>query len=101
MLANVLRGSARKIKQREVVWRYLYNLRPTLAYYLAPKPTSPEAKRVLADLNADGLAMTSVQELLGPSACYRELDAAVESVKGDLAGPLNRARAAADRTAIG
>ena len=59
-----LKAVARK---SPLVWRYYRNLKPTLNYRfkLDLKPSSMEADRVLRDLNADGIAVTTVEALLG------------------------------------
>lgn len=59
-----LKAAARR---SPLVWRFYHNLKPTLNYRFKPglKPISAETDRVLRDLNADGIAVTSVEALLG------------------------------------
>jgi hypothetical protein len=79
-----------------LTWRYLFNLAPTLSYWLDRPALSGEAARVVADLNRDGVAITSAQALLGPVSCYGELCATVERLKLSLSEQLAGARAHAD-----
>ena len=63
-------------------WRCVDNLRPTLAYRLAPRPVlAKEPARVLDDLNRRGVAKTSVAALLGPHSCYDDLQQAITALE--------------------
>jgi hypothetical protein len=55
-----------------------------------------EARRVLADLNRDGIAITSARALLGPDSVYDALAAAVTGLECDMAETLAAARAEAE-----
>jgi hypothetical protein len=96
MLPTNLRRLVRAGRRFEFTWRYVFNLRPTLAYRFSTGAPSGEAARVLADLNRDGIAVTSARELLGAGPFYDELGAAVDRLEGDLADRLRTARAGAD-----
>lgn len=83
-------------------WRYVFNLRPTVEYGLRPRRVDGEAARVLAGLNRDGIAISSVDALLDDTACYDELVATVDRLEEALADSLAASRAEADATdAIG
>jgi hypothetical protein len=82
----------------EFTWRYLFNLQPTLAYQLSSKFLPDEASRVLADLNRNGIAITSVEKLLGVNSCFNELTASVDTLEDDLASHLETVRGTADDT---
>ncbi len=82
----------------EFTWRYVFNLQPTLAYQFSSRPLSGEAARVLADLNRNGIAITSAETLLGASSCYDELSAAVDGLENGLMDRLDMSRTAADDT---
>jgi hypothetical protein len=73
ILSNAIRSGRRFSKQHELTWRYVLNLGPSAAYALHGKAPSGEAARVLQVLNRDGVAITSVDALLGPQSCYPEL----------------------------
>jgi hypothetical protein len=86
----------------EFTWRYVFNLRPTLAYQFGSRPLSGEAARVLAALDSHGIAITSARKLLGADSCYDELTAAADRLEDDLGKQLRVARTAADdRGAVG
>src|SRR4051812_3943383 len=51
-------------KQTDFTWRYMLNLGPTVSYAMAPETLSAEARRVVTDLNRDGVAVSSVDKLL-------------------------------------
>ena len=80
-------------KRSELTWRYLLNLQPTLSYALNPGALPNEAARVLYDLNRNGVALTSVQALLGENSCYGELTRAVDQREVDMASQLDAFRA--------
>jgi hypothetical protein len=82
-------------------WRYLFNLRSTLTYRLDRQRLRGAAWRVLAELNHNGVAMTSVDELLGPGSCYEELNRQVEDLKRDWSERIIEARNRVDDGEIG
>jgi hypothetical protein len=79
-------------------WRYFDNLAPLLAYRLGRGELVGEAARVLAELNRNGVAITSVESLLGARSCYPELEQAAERLQRDLAERIAAAKEAANRT---
>ena len=84
----------------EFTWRYLFNLAPTLAYQFGRHSLSGEAARVLATLNRDGVAITTVDRLFGQSACYDELQSNVDRLeREDLAEEIAALRANSDASA--
>jgi hypothetical protein len=66
----MLRKLSRAGRHFEVTWRYSFNLAPTLAYRLGRRSLSDEAERVVGELDGNGVAISSVQRLLG-SGCAR------------------------------
>jgi phytanoyl-CoA dioxygenase PhyH len=102
VLTTNLRALVRAGRKFEFTWRYLFNLQPTLAYQFSSKSLPGEAVRVLADLNRDGIAITSVQKLFGANSYYNELSTAVDGLEDDLAKQLKLARTTAnDSDAVG
>jgi len=89
-----IRRIVRAGRTYEFAWRYLYNLGPTLSYRLSRARLSPEAGRVLLDLNLHGVAITSAGRLLGVNSCYEELSAAVVKAECDLSEDIESARTA-------
>jgi hypothetical protein len=77
-------------------WRYGFNLKSTLSYRLDRAAPTGEAARVLADLNRDGVAVTSVAQLLGDNSCLHEMDAAVKQLQDGWAERIAAERAKAD-----
>jgi hypothetical protein len=57
---------------------------------------SDEAARVLADLNQNGIAITSAWKLLGADSCFNKLSEAVGELEDELASQLRTNRTAAD-----
>lgn len=80
---------------RSFKWRYLDNLRPSLAYRSHHGPLSGEAGRVLKDLDRYGIAITSANTLLGSDSLYGELRGAAYRLERDMAKEIAAARAAA------
>ncbi|MGI8402100.1 MAG: phytanoyl-CoA dioxygenase family protein [Gemmatimonadaceae bacterium] len=94
-----IRRLARAARKYELTWRYAYNLAPTLRQKRKEPPLTGEAARVLADLNRDGIAISSVQALLGKDSPYAEMLKTVKRLELDMAGEIERAReSAADET---
>ena len=89
----MLRRIGRAGRRFELTWRYSFNLAPTLAYRYAKRPLPAESARVLADLDRNGVAITSVQQLMGSDSCYQELMEAVAKAEQDQAAVIAAARA--------
>lgn len=102
MIPQPIRRLARQGRKHELTWRYGFNLVPSLSHRMRRQPLSGEAARVLEELNRSGIAITSVDALMGQSACYTDLTAAVERLQQDRAAEIAEARThATDDTAIG
>ena len=81
-------------------WRYGFNLKSTLAYRFG-QPVSwaainGEARRVLDELNRNGVAITSVEKLFSNTSCFDELCRAVDELENDWAGQIATERAKAN-----
>jgi hypothetical protein len=96
MRMTILKTLAKKVRQRELGWRYVFNLRPTLSYRMNRPVLSGEAARVLRELNRNGVAITSARDFLGTDSCYPQLEAAVAKLEQDLAGKLAARRTIAE-----
>jgi hypothetical protein len=90
-----LKQRLRAYRDSEFKWRYIDNLVPTLVYKLQHQRLSDESARILSDLNYNGVAITSVSELLGQDSCYDELKASAESLEHNLTDQIASARIAA------
>jgi Phytanoyl-CoA dioxygenase (PhyH) len=89
--------------KREVglTWR-LFNLGPTITYRRSGQRPAGEAARVLADLERDGVAVSSVQALLGSDDLLVEMQRAAAQLEVDKADELAATRErAADRGDVG
>lgn len=90
-IAKQLRVATRK---SEATWRYGYHLPDVIASRLNPPPApSAEIQRVVADLNQNGVARTSVAALLTSDGLYRELRSEVDEIQRARAAELAAVRA--------
>ena len=102
MIPTVIRRLARASRKFDPTWRYVFNLAPTLSYRLNSPSLTGESLRVLRDLNRDGVAITSIQALLGSDSCCREMYEAVEGLQSRISDRIAEARTqASDSDAIG
>lgn len=90
---------ARSLRDSTLKWRYIDNLAPLIKYTVKPKSLSGEARRVLADLNRDGIAITTAKKLLSDYSLYQQLDTEVDRIEKKLASELDRARREAEGVA--
>ena len=97
----ILKTLAKRVRQKEIGWRYVFNLRPTLNYRMNRPPLTAEAARVLRELNRDGVAITSARDLLGTDSCYPQLEAAVAKLEEDLSEKLAARRTVAETQETG
>jgi hypothetical protein len=78
-------------------WKYGFNYRATFAYRGARPPLSAEAARILAELNRNGIALTSVAQLLGENDCFRAMESAVVQLEQSQSAHIEAEREAAQR----
>jgi hypothetical protein len=95
MKETVLQRAARRAGRNGFAWRYLLNFRSALLFRLSHPALRGEAARVLAGLNRDGVAVTSVERLLADDASYRELVSDVSRMQKELSGEPAAARGTA------
>ena len=93
MTGKALRRIGRAGRKFEFTWRYLFNLAPTLSYRVQRRSIDGEAARVLADLNRDGIAVTTVQSLSGMDSCFDLLCEEFDSLQRSMADHIEQARA--------
>ncbi len=70
------------------VWRYVLNSGPTLRYRRSRQPLSLEGTRILTDLNATGLATSTVERLTGDPTLLPQLRDAARRLEGESPRPL-------------
>jgi hypothetical protein len=89
-------------RRNEFTWRYMLNLRPTVSWALSSRaPLSGECRRVLADLDRDGVALTTASRLFGHDGAFADLHGTFERLMNDQAEEVEAVRSAAlnnDRT---
>jgi hypothetical protein len=83
---------ARNFRDSSFKWRYIDNLSPLLKYAFKPGSMSAECERVLNDINRNGIAISSAQNLLGDYALYQQLTAEIDRLEQKLAPELEKAR---------
>lgn len=85
-----------RVARSPLKWRYRDNLRPLLSYrFNGREPLSAEAVRVLDEFNRRGIAITTVDALLGDDALFRELSSKVADLEREWAAEVEAARAVA------
>lgn len=89
---TIIEQAARRFRRNGFAWRYLLNFRPALLFRLSHPALQGEAARVLAGLNRDGVAVTSVGRLLADDAFYRELVSDVGRMQKKVGGEAAAAR---------
>src|SRR6476646_2736018 len=95
-----LRGAKsqlRRIRQSDFYWRYVSNCKPWRSYKLDRTHLNDTKRLLLRDLRRDGIALTTVKELMTESSLFEHLENAVWSLeKTTLAEVLPQARERAD-----
>lgn len=104
-MREIIRNLAQKSRRTEIFWRYGFNFLPTLNYrFGAARGASPGeiTRRVVENLDREGIFITSVDELLGDKNIYTELETEVEKLTAARCEELDRLRPrAADSEKIG
>jgi hypothetical protein len=78
--------------QSDISWRYLANWKPWIAYQRTRKPLDAIQADIVAQLERDGIAITSVEEFFGNSRLFEELEIAVQQRERDMADEIHKAR---------
>ncbi|MFK8115167.1 MAG: hypothetical protein AB8B91_23395, partial [Rubripirellula sp.] len=100
MTISILRKVAKASRKSEFTWRYASNLRATLGHRLHRRGLSGPATEVLNNLDRDGVAITSISELLGECPLYEEMCAAVAELEEQQAELLAADRLSASQPAL-
>jgi hypothetical protein len=95
---SIIRKLSVAARRSELPWRYGFNLAPSLAWRTQAGQATGETKRVLTDLNRDGIALTSARALLGPQSLYQDLRSTVARMEEERAMELAAYRNTADDT---
>lgn len=80
-MRQIIRKVARESRRREFFWRYGFNFSPTIKYVAGngDKLSSVE-RNVLKQLNQNGIAISTVDELLSEKSLFQELDSATNKI---------------------
>ena len=99
---KILQSLKRKVRQNSLAWQYLLNFKPSVSHMCSKPKLSGEARRVLEDLQRDGIAVTTKDALLGGGSAYQRLEAEVERLQKEDGSKIEAARAhASDPNSIG
>jgi hypothetical protein len=98
MSRSLARRIARAGRNHEFTWRYLFNFGSTVSYRLEKPRLSPAARGVAEDLKRDGIAITSVADLLGKNQCYEALLHQVNLLESDRLNEIEAARNSAENS---
>jgi Phytanoyl-CoA dioxygenase (PhyH) len=85
------------LRQSDFFWRYVANCKPWSTYKLNKTQLNDAQRSLLCDLRRDGIALTTVKELMRESSLFEQLESAVWSLeRTTLSGDLPQARDLAD-----
>lgn len=101
MVADLVANAKRRARRNGLVWRYVLNLKPTLAYRLGGQAPSGAAADVLAQLRRDGVARTTVRDLFPNASLLDELLESVKQIETVKAGEISAARRSATSEEVG
>lgn len=77
----MIRKLVRQGRHNELIWRYGFNILPLLRYRFEPNYGFDDSTRnVISSLKRDGIAISSVDDLLGNNTSFEEMEIAVESL---------------------
>jgi hypothetical protein len=79
-----LRLVVRSLRNNEFIWRYGFNFAPTVRYSVARgNDLGSTEKRILKELNRDGVAIASVEDLWADRSEFDELGTTVDAIMVD------------------
>jgi hypothetical protein len=94
---GIKRHLGRALRQSDFYWRYVANGKPWSAYKLYRTSLSDTQRLLLRDLRRDGIALTTVQELISEASLFEQLEATVRTLeRTTLSADLLRAREGVD-----
>lgn len=94
-IKSKLRKAIKWVSDSYLVWR-VKNLKPIILYGVYRQPLNPVQKKVLDDLNKNGIAITHVDDLLSNLTIFKELEAFVNDVETNKKSEIEDARKQAD-----
>ncbi len=97
-----MRSVVKSVKKTDLVWRYGYNLAPTINYKINNKNRLNDIEKgILKQLNSDGIAVTSVGELFDGNSEFQALDIATKSLLENRKQEIDELKSMANNPAIG
>ena len=96
MSTSLLRKYVRTARTNELTWRYLFNLAPSMQYARSRRSLAGEPSRILTELDANGVAVTTAQQLFGGQSIYDDLAITVDRMEQENASVLEQGRASAN-----
>jgi hypothetical protein len=101
-LATYTHRLGRAYRRNRFAWRYVRNAAPSLAYAMQRRALVAESARVLAEMNRDGVATTTLEALGVGGELFEALSESVAELERRKADELDAARRAAqDASRIG
>jgi hypothetical protein len=90
-------------RKKEFFWRYGFNFVPTFQYRFGSSSNFDNSSQtIIKNLNRDGIAISSVEDLLGDSDLFMDLEDSVNKILNERADELNKLKLKAnDLNAIG
>lgn len=80
-MRQIIRKIAKESKRREFFWRYGFNFSPSLKYVAeSDDKLSQTEKNIIKSLNKDGIAISTIDELLSEKVLFQELDSATNNI---------------------
>ena len=89
----IKQGIRHACKHSDLTWRYIANLSPSLEHQRLCRPLPPPHQGLLENLRRDGIAIISMNEFMGDSPLYSELERAVWEYEDKMAEEIRRLRA--------
>jgi hypothetical protein len=97
-MRQAIRNIVRESRRKEFFWRYGFNFLPSLNYRLAADACGEAARRVVRNLDRDGIAVASVDELPGAKNLFAELESKVAEIMETRRVELDELKSRANRT---
>src|SRR5262245_21669074 len=99
---KVLSNIKRRLRQNTISWRYVLNAKSTIGQLTRRIPLLPACQSILATLNRDGIAVTTINSLVEDGRVFRELSDEVENLERSQHTQIEEARKqASDASSVG
>lgn len=97
-----IKNLARESRRQDFFWRYGFNLMPLVKYRLAAKNgICRKVEQIVEDLNHDGIAVTTFDDLIGDENLFAELETETGKLIAARSRELQELRRAANEEKIG